>query len=60
MMGILMARMNASMKEQMQQITAEMKAYRKAHQARMEANEDDLLAMLEARIETNRKKSEKI
>jgi hypothetical protein len=33
MMEILLARMNASMKEQMQQITAEMKADRRAHQA---------------------------
>jgi hypothetical protein len=52
MMELLRVRLNVSMKEQMQQITAEMKADRMAHQARMEDNEDDLPARL---IETNRK-----
>jgi dihydroxyacetone kinase-like predicted kinase len=48
--------MNASMKEQMQEMTVLMKADRKTDQARMEANKDDFLARLEARIETNKEK----
>jgi hypothetical protein len=46
MMELLLARMNASMKEHMQEMTARMDA-NQADQARMEANKEDMLARTE-------------
>jgi hypothetical protein len=66
MMEILLARMNASMKEHMQEIMArkdanqtEMKVDRKADQAEMKADRKADQARLEARIETNMEKDRK-
>jgi hypothetical protein len=62
MMVILLARINASMKEHMQEMTArmdanqaEMKADRKADQPRTEANKEDMLAEISARMGVNTK-----
>jgi hypothetical protein len=52
MMVLLLARMNASMKEHMQEMKAEMKADR----AKAKANQEDLLTRTEAKMDGNRQK----
>jgi hypothetical protein len=61
MMEVLLARMNASMKEHMQEIAArmdanqaEMKADRKAHQAKMNTKHKEMMAILDAHHERMR------
>jgi hypothetical protein len=55
MMELLLAKFNASMKEHMQEMKAEMKT----NQAKAKANQEDLLAKREAKMDANQAKANK-